>query len=440
MVLHVEVCRLAGSPVSKERLERAVLQFLERLDEASIDQPILLMEIEDEFLTQNVNSIRIDPQDGLDGAPIVYIYTQDQSSPVEEHDEEQDDVVNSTQTVVPCMALDSLWDTLYYDQSIKTQLLEYASTAMLLSDKGVDTNILALNRVILLHGPPGTGKTSLCRALANKLAIRFSDRYACGYLVEINSHSLFSKWFSESGKLVGKMFSTLRELVETDSSFVCILIDEVESLTAARKSAMNGTEPTDSIRVVNALLTQIDQMRRFKNVLIMATSNITEAIDVAFLDRLFEWHNATLQWVCCHGLCSFLCVYDKLTNRVTPLALSGRADIRVCIPLPNLTARYDILRSCLVELIRIDMLVSEELLDYASLQAISFMPGEGTRASLHLLTAAKECDGFSGRFLRKVPFLTLTQLGARLPHAFERFVTALTAVARHERTSRAAEE
>ena len=38
---------------------------------------------------------------------------------------------------------------------------EYAATAMLFSDCGVDSNIITWNRVVLLHGPPGTGKTAV---------------------------------------------------------------------------------------------------------------------------------------------------------------------------------------------------------------------------------------------------------------------------------------
>ncbi|KAJ0829666.1 putative ATPase, AAA-type, core, P-loop containing nucleoside triphosphate hydrolase [Helianthus annuus] len=59
---------------------------------------------------------------------------------------------------------------------------------------------------------------------------------------------------------------------------VFVLIDEVESLAAARKAAISGSEPSDSIRVVNALLTQMDKLKSAPNVIILTTSNITTVI------------------------------------------------------------------------------------------------------------------------------------------------------------------
>jgi len=51
------------------------------------------------------------------------------------------------------------------------------------------------------------------------------------------------------------------------------------------QAAASGGEPSGAIRAVNALLTQLDALRRFPNVMVLTTSNITEAIDVAFVDR-----------------------------------------------------------------------------------------------------------------------------------------------------------
>lgn len=62
------------------------------------------------------------------------------------------------------------------------------------------------------------------RALAQKLSIRLSKKFSDFQLVEINSHSLFSKWFSESGKLVGKMFDDILQTLENDDTFVVVLI------------------------------------------------------------------------------------------------------------------------------------------------------------------------------------------------------------------------
>ena len=194
-------------------------------------------------------------------------------------------------TPMPNETTDGLWESLQFDadaaagRSAKGDLLRYALTALQLSGRGVDPQLVSWNRMVLLHGPPGSGKTSLCRGLAHRLAIAVRKEFDHTHLVEINAHSLFSRWFSESGKQVMALFRRLREMLAVPRSLVCVLIDEVESLAAARTAAMSGNEPSDSIRVVNALLTQLDALRRHRNVLVLSTSNITGAIDIAFVDR-----------------------------------------------------------------------------------------------------------------------------------------------------------
>eukprot|EP00512_Aurantiochytrium_limacinum_P006709 CAMPEP_0171511488 /NCGR_PEP_ID=MMETSP0959-20130129/1020_1 /TAXON_ID=87120 /ORGANISM="Aurantiochytrium limacinum, Strain ATCCMYA-1381" /LENGTH=408 /DNA_ID=CAMNT_0012049115 /DNA_START=170 /DNA_END=1396 /DNA_ORIENTATION=- len=251
---------------------------------------------------------------------------------------------------LPAKQFHGLWESLEYEAGIKPHLLEFASTSLLFSAKNVDHNLISWNHVVLLHGPPGTGKTSLCQAVAQKLSIRLAKTFPRAELLEINSHSLFSKWFSESGKLVSKLFSYIHELAEDEETLVCILIDEVESLAAARSASMNGSEPSDAIRVVNSLLTQIDRLKSRKNVIVLTTSNITEAIDVAFVDR---------------------------------------ADIRQYIGLPVERVRRSILASCIGELQRAGIIA----------------PTEWTAANnLALTECAKVTQGLSGRGLRKLPF------------------------------------
>jgi hypothetical protein len=49
-------------------------------------------------------------------------------------------------------------------------------------------------------------------------------RYTTARMLEINSHSLFSKWFSESGKLVQKLFDHITSVLEDEDTFVTVLI------------------------------------------------------------------------------------------------------------------------------------------------------------------------------------------------------------------------
>ena len=44
-----------------------------------------------------------------------------------------------------------------FDTDVKRRLTQYAGNALLFSRRGVDPNLVAWNRVVLLHGPPGTG-------------------------------------------------------------------------------------------------------------------------------------------------------------------------------------------------------------------------------------------------------------------------------------------
>ncbi|XP_028130472.1 pachytene checkpoint protein 2 homolog isoform X2 [Diabrotica virgifera virgifera] len=294
-----------------------------------------------------------------------FVYKLDAEGPLLQNEEDgEEEVTISTQLMLPSESLFNLWENLYYDHSIKQNLLKYAQTMMEFSDKGVDQNIISCNRVILLHGPPGTGKTSLCKALAQKLTIRMGKRFGSGVLIEINSHSLFSKWFSESGKLVNKMFSKINDFIENKDILVCVLMDEVESLAHARNQCVSGTEPSDSIRVVNALLTQIDKIKQHSNVLIFATSNMTEAIDLAFIDR---------------------------------------ADIKQHLGNPSKYAIYKVYYSCINELIKSKIVTGDTLesTDYL----ISNEDKQYSPELKKLLDLCETSVGLSGRSLRKIPFL-----------------------------------
>ncbi|XP_058453059.1 pachytene checkpoint protein 2 homolog [Malaya genurostris] len=274
-------------------------------------------------------------------------------------EQDGDEIQIANHWLLPAKEFHGLWESLIYDEGLKDDLLSFIKTTMLFSRKNVNTNLIACNRLILLHGPPGTGKTSLCKALAQKLSIRMVDHYKHAHLIEINSHSLFSKWFSESGKLVQKVFGQIHELCQDRSALVCVLVDEVESIAFARESISNN-EPSDSIRVVNAVLTQLDRIRKYPNVFVLATSNLTGSIDLAFLDR---------------------------------------ADIVQFIGNPSHHAIYEIYRTALDDLQNVGIIGDDENIP-------SF--AESTDQSVvvnSLKNLAQLSAGLSGRSLRKVPFL-----------------------------------
>jgi SpoVK/Ycf46/Vps4 family AAA+-type ATPase len=356
------------------------------------------------FLTRPLTANAIPFQSPEYAISILKITTYGTQEPIRVHcfflrnDDSHDNIVDNDgevlsvacETALPSVRFENDWDALVYDtgeSDVKQLLLDFMSVSVTFGDYQVCSDTIGCNRVLLLYGPPGTGKTTICHGLSQKLSIRYSHRYQSAMILEVNTHSLFSKWFAESGKMVKKLFDKLNALASNSSALVFVLIDEVESLATARSAAASGSDPSDAIRVVNALLTQIDSIRRHKNVVIMATSNLTECIDVAFLSR---------------------------------------ADIRQFVGPPSERARYAILKSCIDELVDKGLVQpGYDLLDIEDCGKFDATMIATFKSTVVLRQAAQASGGFSGRILRRLPFLAFVFGRLQGPTSLDQFLQAL---------------
>ena len=124
----------------------------------------------------------------------------------------------------------------------------------------------SMPRGILLHGPSGTGKTLLAKAVATESEANF---------ISVRGPELLSKWVGESERGIREIFKRARQ-----SAPCVVFFDEIDSIAPIRGA---GGETAVSERVVSQLLTELDGMENMHGVVVLAATNRADMIDPALL-------------------------------------------------------------------------------------------------------------------------------------------------------------
>ncbi len=161
------------------------------------------------------------------------------------------------------------WDSLVGVEGVKKQLERYVLWPLQHSAlfKAID---LEPPKGILLHGPPGTGKTTIAKILASETGSEF---YA------VKGADIMSQWFGESEKNVKKLFTQARSDAHTGKN-VIIFIDDIDTMFTNRDFVQVNEVGK---RIFGEFINEMDGFYTLERVMILAATNRPGDLDEALI-------------------------------------------------------------------------------------------------------------------------------------------------------------
>ncbi len=162
------------------------------------------------------------------------------------------------------------WKDIAGLESVVDELRETVILPIKERDLFVNSQLTQAPRGVLLHGPPGCGKTMIAKATAREAGARF---------INLDLSLITDKWYGESQKLAGAVFT-----LATKISPCIIFIDEIDSLLR-----MRDCHDHEATAMIKAQFMQMwDGLETNKDavVVVMGATNRPRDVDKAILRRM----------------------------------------------------------------------------------------------------------------------------------------------------------
>jgi proteasome-associated ATPase len=161
------------------------------------------------------------------------------------------------------------------------EMLLAALTATLVAPDTAARYRLGMRARILMHGPPGVGKTLMARVAATELMRLSGKRCRIGV---VKPAEWESPWVGETQQNIRTCFAAAAREADASGGFAILFLDEIEAIGRIRGSSVGH----HSDKFLAALLAELDGFSERANVAVIAATNRKDLVDPALLERLSD--------------------------------------------------------------------------------------------------------------------------------------------------------